>query len=146
MKFLKEPQIRRDEDGKKVLYLTNEEGNIYYLKGYRTWKNICIAQEPGGHYAIIKANSRVATEFIYKKVQYTKRYLFAFYKEEMDSRNYFHVYNLGGASVTYEREDETTQGNGFICIWESSTKYFIDSQKQKAYSKHHPKYWVKRLL
>lgn len=145
MKFLKEPQTRIDENGKKVLYLTNEEGHVYHLKKYKSWNNVCIAQEPGGHYAIIKANSRVATEFIYKKVQYTKRYVFAFYKEEMDSTNYFHIYNSGGASVTYEWENETIQGNGFVRIWESGTTYLVDSKKRKVYSKHHPKYWVKRL-
>ena len=145
MKFLKEPQMRRDEDGKQILYIMNEANESYRLKKYKTWNNVCIAQEPGGHYSIIKANSRVATEFVYKKVQRTKQYLIAYYKEEMDSRNYFHIYNLGGAKITYEWENETTEGNGFIRIWESGVTYFVDSKRKKAYSKYHPKYWVKRL-
>lgn len=145
MKFLKEPQIQRNKDGDWMLYLENDLGDIYYLKEYQTWKNVGIAQEPGGHYAIIKADSRTGSEFIYKKVQRTKQYLFAFYKQEMNPVIYIHIYNENGDKETFKWENETIEENDFIFIPKSDTRYFIDSKKQKAYSWYHPKYWVERL-
>ena len=141
MRF-KEPQKRKDKNGKKVLYIVDEMGDIYHLKSYDVWKEVHIAREPSGYYSIIK--NRVATEFEYRSVQYTKKYLIAYYKEEEMNNTKFHIYNSHGFRVKYEWLCED-QGNGFIRI-ESGTIYFINSKKMKAYAKYHPKYWVKRLF
>lgn len=141
MKFLKVPQSQIDENGNRILYLITELGDMYYLKEYQTWKNAGIAQEPGGNYNILDEDGN-GREFIYKKIQFINEYLIAYFRREMNEKIYIHIYDKNGKIVRFDWEDE---GHGFICIWESETRYFIDSRKQKAYSKYHPKYWVKRL-
>lgn len=98
MKFLKEPQTRADEDGEQVLYITNEVGDIYHLKTYEAWKELHIAQEPSGYYSIINACG-YGSEFIYKEIQFADGCLTAYYKNEMDNRRYYHIYNGKGDIV-----------------------------------------------
>lgn len=140
MKFLKEPQTRMNEEGKQILYLTDEEGQVYHIKKYKIWKNVCIAQEPGGHYSIINVD-RTATEFVYKRVQITSKQLIAFRKEEMENRIQVHIYDESGMRLEYIWRNQ----NGFIYINKTQKAYFIDEKKQKAYSRFHPKYWLNSL-
>lgn len=98
MKFLKEPQRRTDEDGKQVLYIVNEIGDTYYLKMYKTWGELHIAQEPSGYYSIINACGH-GSEFIYKEIEFVGERLIAYYKKEMDNGKYYHIYNKKGDIV-----------------------------------------------
>lgn len=86
MKFL-EPQIIKREGSKIVpeakWILKEISGDRYYLKDYKTFGQLHLAQELGGNYCILD-NKRCSTEgFIYNRLEQIGKYIIAFWWEEM---------------------------------------------------------------
>lgn len=107
MRFLQRPQPFYtnkfyDERLKGARWcIVNEAKDIYYLKEFQEIFCMMVLQELEGHYCIVD-NQGYTLGFDYERIETLGNYLIAFFREEQQNGECFHVYNKQGNILKYE--------------------------------------------